>query len=134
MAVAISATVLFAALGLFWGKYFLPFGWWITVIMIALGLIFGGFFTYSVFRLAREGNICRGIASTIEDALLTGREQSERPELEGLLVRQKIEHDELQGCARVKWAFSGQGWRRVYPITIFIVWILLSILLGICVK
>jgi len=119
MAVVISATVLFAALGLFWGKGSLPSGWWITVIMIVFVLIFGGFFTYSVFRLAREGNICRGIASTIEDALLTRREQSESPELEGLLVRQKL-NEIPGGCRRVKWAFSRQGWRRVYPGTILV--------------
>ena len=100
--------------------------------MIVLVLIFGGFFTYSVFRLAREGNICRGIASTIEDALLTGREQSESPELEGLLVRQKL-NEIPGGCRRVWWAFSRQGWRWVYPGTILVV-ILFFIFLGICVK
>ncbi len=135
IAVAISATVLIAALGLFWGKYSLPSGWGITVIMIVLCLIFGGFFTYSVFRLSREGNICRNIASKIEKVLLNGREQSESPELEGLLVRQKL-NKIPGGWRRVWWAlsFRKQGWRWVYPVTILVVWVLFSIFLGICVK
>ena len=137
IAVAITGSVFFAAAALFLKQPSIISESCLTgfkIGLVSLGTSLGLFFTYSVFRLVKEGDICRGVANKIEDALLTGREQSEAPELKDLLVRRKITEIEPSDCRRVCWALSGQGWRWVYPGTIFLAWIAFCIFLFICIN
>ena len=136
IAVAISASVFVAAFGFLFKQISVIFECYMTAFrigLISLGTFLGLFFTYSVFRLAREKKICWDVAGNIERMFLHGKEQSETPKLKDLLVRQKIEHDEPGGCRRVCWALSGQGWRWVYPGTILLAWIAFCVFLFICI-
>ena len=138
MAVAITGSVFFAAAALFLKQPpIIPeccmTGFRIGFVILGTCLAF--FFTYSVFRFAKEKEICCDIARKIECKFLHGEEQSEGPKLEeDLLIRHRLSKIEQKGwCDRLKWAFSGQGWRRVYPSTIFLAWIAFCIFLFICI-
>ena len=134
MAVAITGSVLVAALSFVFRQPLVISKWWVA-LPIALGLIFGVFFTNSIFRLVKEGDICRGIAREIEDALLTRKEQSGTERLICLLVRQKIDNiKQKTKCEYVKWVWRGQGWRWVYPGIVLVAWIAFCFFLCICIN
>lgn len=133
MAVAIAGSVFLAAAGLFLKQqpsiisecYMTAF----KIGLVSLGTCLAFFFTYSVFRLARERKICWEVAEKIEGVWMGNKEG-----LEDLFVRRKISKIP-EKCRRICWAFScrEQGWRWVYPGTIFLAWIAFCIFLFICI-
>jgi len=135
IAVVITGSVLFAAISLFLKEPSAISGCCIMWFMIGLVLILAPLFTNSIFRLAKEGDICRGIAREIEDALLAEREQSGAEGLICLLVRQKIDGIKpTTKCEYIKWVCRGQGLRLVYPSAVVVIWILLSFLVRYSMK